>query len=84
MHKAYEDAMNRKAHRHALLKAAKESGVVNWQYTKNNWTVLKAGDTGDTMFVSVCIEVQKDIYLKHKEQYERAQAARTAKAAKEA
>lgn len=80
MHKTYTDAMNRKAHRYALLKGAQENqGSINWQYTKNNWTALKAGDTGDTMLVTVCIEVPKSRYLELKQQYERTQKMRAAK-----
>lgn len=78
MHKKYEEEMNRKAHRYALLKAAKE-GEVDWDFTERDWTVLKAADTGDALYVSVRLEVTRDAYLKYKNQYEKAQKMREAK-----
>ena len=68
MHKAYTDAMSRKAHRYALLRAAKE-GSVDWRFTEQDWTVLKAADTGESMFVSVRVEVDREKYNKLKNQY---------------
>jgi roadblock/LC7 domain-containing protein len=82
MHKTYEEAMNRKAHRYALLKAAQKEPNINWTYTENDWTALKAGDTGEVMLVSVKVEVNKDTYLKYKKQYEKAQKMRDAKGGK--
>lgn len=82
MHKTYTDAMNRKAHRYALLKAAKEEGKVDWGFTERDWTALKAGDTGEEMMVTVRIAVPKDKYLKYKNTYERMQKARQAKESK--
>lgn len=79
MHKTYEEAMNRKAHRYALLKAAQAEPNINWGYTENDWTALKAGDTGEVMLVTVRVEVSKDRYLKYKKQYEKAQKMREAK-----
>lgn len=74
MHKTYTDAMNRKAHRYALLKVAKESSEsINWKATEQDWNMLKAADTGDTILVSVRIEISKDRYEKIKKQYERKQ-----------
>lgn len=78
-HRAYTDAMNRKAHRHACLLAAQSFGEINWKYTKNDWTVLKAGDTGETMLVSVRMEVPKIEYERIKKQYIRAQMKRNKK-----
>jgi len=68
MHKAYTDAMSRKAHRYALLRAAKD-GSVDWRFTEQDWTVLKAADTGESMFVSVRVEVDREKYNKLKNQY---------------
>jgi hypothetical protein len=79
MHKKYEEEMNRKAHRYALLKAAQEKPVIDWDFTKNDWNVLKAADTGDALYVSVRLEVTRDAYLKYKNQYEKAQKMREAK-----
>ncbi len=36
MHKTYEEEMNRKAHRYALLKAAQAEPNINWDFTKND------------------------------------------------
>lgn len=82
VHKTCEEAMNRKAHRYALLKAAQAEPNINWVYTKNDWTALKAGDTGEVMLVSVRVEVNKDTYLKYKKQYEKTQKMRAAKGGK--
>jgi hypothetical protein len=79
MHKAYEEEMNRKAHRYALLKAAKENPAIHWERTAADWTVLKASDTGTSMLVSVKVEVDRDRYFELREMYERAQKAREAK-----
>jgi len=86
MHKTYLEAMNppRKAHRYALEKAGKEEGAIDWVYTHNDWTSLKAGDTGDEMLVTVRIKISKDTYLRHKKVYERMQKARLAKENKDA
>jgi hypothetical protein len=79
MHKAYEDAMNRKAHRYALLKAAKEEPNIDWTFTENDWAALKAADTGNAIYVTVRVEIDRDNYFKYREQYERAAKAREAK-----
>lgn len=79
MHKTYTNEMNRKAHRYALLKAAREDGKIDWQFTENDWTALKAADTGSELLVSVRMEVDRDKYIKYREQYERAQKMRQAK-----
>lgn len=79
MHKTYENEMNRKAHRYALLKAAKEDGEINWSFTERDWTALKVSDTGNEMLVSVKIEIDRDKYFKYREQYEKAQKMRDAK-----
>lgn len=79
MHKTYEMEMNRKAHRYALLKAAQEEGEIDWGFTERDWTALKAGDTGEQMYVTVRMEISKDRYMRYKEQYERMQKAREAK-----
>ncbi len=78
MHKTYENEMNRKAHRYALLKAAKE-GEINWGFTERDWTALKAADTGEEMLVTVRVEIDREKYFKYKEKYERAAKAREAK-----
>lgn len=83
VHKAYEEAMNRKAHRYALLKAAKEEGKVDWVFTEHDWTALKAGDTGEELYVTVRMEITKDKYLKYKNTYERMQRARQAKGSRD-
>lgn len=79
MHKTYENEMNRKAHRYALLKAAKEDGEINWSFTERDWTALKVSDTGNEMLVSVKIEIDRTKYFKYREQYEKAQKMREAK-----
>lgn len=79
MHKTYEEEMNRKAHRYALLKAAQEEGEIDWGFTQRDWTALKASDTGEEMLVTVRIAVPKDRYLKYKNAYTRMQKARQAK-----
>lgn len=85
MHKTYEEAMNRKAHRYALLKAAKDEGVIDWGFTERDWTALKAADTGKEMLVTVRVSISKEKYEWLREQYERMEKARAAKrsAAKE-
>jgi len=81
-HKAYTDAMGRKAHRYALLKTAQSVGEIDWGFTENDWTVLKAGDTGETMLVSVRMAIPKTEYERIKRQYIRAQMMRAAKGKK--
>lgn len=81
-HKAYTDAMSRKAHRHACLVVAQTVGEIDWGFTKNDWTVLKAGDTGETMLVSVRMAIPKTEYERVKRQYLRAQMMRAAKGKK--
>lgn len=78
-HRAYTVAMGRKAHRYACLKAAQSVGEIDWKYTENDWTVLKAGDTGETMLVSVRMAIPKTEYERMKRQYIRAQMMRAAK-----
>lgn len=82
-HRAYTYAMGRKAHRYALLKTAQSVGEIDWRFTENDWTVLKAGDTGETMLVSVRMAIPKTEYERIKRQYIRAQMMRTAKGKKE-
>lgn len=79
MHKTYTNEMNRKAHRYALLKAAKEDAKIDWGFTERDWTALKVSDTGNEMLVSVKIEIDRDKYFKYREQYEKAQKMRDAK-----
>jgi len=79
MHKTYEEEMNRKAHRYALLKAAQEESKIDWDFTKNDWNVLKSADTGEALYVTVRVEVNKDRYFQFKKQYEKAQEMREAK-----
>ena len=79
MHKSYKEAMSRKSHRYALLKAAKETPNIDWTFTEYDWTTLKAADTGDAMYVTVRVEIDRDHYFKYREQYERAQRMREAK-----
>lgn len=67
-HKTYTDAMNRKAHRYAAIRAAKD-GSINWKFTEQDWTVLKASDTGEVMLVSVKVEIDREKYFKLKKQY---------------
>jgi hypothetical protein len=81
-HRAYTDAMSRKAHRYALLKTAQSVGEIDWGFTENDWTVLKAGDTGETMLVSVRMAIPKSEYERQRRQYERMMKARAAKAKK--
>lgn len=81
-HRAYTEAMSRKAHRYALLKAAQSVGEINWRCTEADWTVLKAGDTGETLLVSVRMAVPKSEYERQRRQYERLMKARAAKAKK--
>ena len=82
-HKTYTKEMNRKAHRYALLKTAQSVGEIDWGFTENDWTVLKAGDTGETMLVSVRMAIPKTEYERIKRQYIRAQMMRAAKGKKE-
>jgi len=79
MHKTYTEAMNRKAHRYALLKAAKEEGVINWGFTERDWTALKAADTGEEMLVAVRVSITKEKYEWLRKQYEKMEKARAAK-----
>lgn len=79
MHKTYTNEMNRKAHRYALLKAAKEDGEINWGFTERDWTALKVSDTGSEMLVSVKVGIDREKYFKYREQYEKAQKMRDAK-----
>jgi hypothetical protein len=79
MHKKYAEEMNRKAHRYALLKAAQEKPIIDWDFTKNDWNVLKAADTGEALYVTVRVEVNKDRYFELRKQYEKAQKMREAK-----
>jgi hypothetical protein len=81
-HHAYTVAMNRRAHRHACMVAAQTVGEIDWKYTKADWTSLKAGDDGETMFVSVRMAIPKTEYERVKRQYIRLQLARAVKAAK--
>ena len=81
-HHAYTLAMSRKAHRYACLKAAQSVGEIDWKYTENDWTSLKAGDTGETMLVSVRMAIPKTEYERMKRQYIRAQMMRAAKGKK--
>ena len=82
-HRAYTYAMGRKAHRYALLKTAQSVGEIDWKFTENDWTVLKTGDTGETMLVSVRMAIPKTEYERIKRQYIRAQMMRAAKGKKE-
>ena len=68
VHKTCELAMNRKAHRYAAIRAAKE-GSIDWKFTEQDWTVLKANDTGEVMLVSVKVEIDREKYFKLKQQY---------------
>jgi len=81
-HRAYTLAMNRKAHRHACMVTAQTVGEIDWKYTKADWTSLRAGDDGETMFVSVRMAIPKTEYERVKRQYIRLQIARVAKANK--
>jgi hypothetical protein len=81
-HHAYTQAMARRAHRYALMTAAQHVGEIDWKYTKQDWTVLKAGDDGETMFVSVRMAIPKTEYERRVRDYERMQKMRNAKAAK--
>ena len=81
-HHAYTQAMARRAHRYALMTAAQHVGEIDWKYTKQDWTVLKAGDNGETMFVSVRMAIPKTEYERRVRDYERMQKMRMAKAAK--
>lgn len=82
-HHAYVVAMNRRAHRYACMVAAQTVGEIDWTYTKADWTSLKAGDDGETMFVSVKVAIPKSEYERVKRQYIRLQMARAAKMRKE-
>jgi len=74
--------MGRKAHRYALLKTAQSVGEIDWRYTEADWTVLRAGDTGETMLVSVRMAIPKSEYERQRRKYERMMKARAAKAKK--
>ena len=78
-HRAYTEAMSRKAHRYALLKTAQSVGEIDWRCTEADWTVLKAGDTGETMLVSVRMAIPKSEYERQRRKYERMMKARAAK-----
>ena len=81
-HRAYTEAMSRKAHRYALLKTAQSVGEIDWRCTEADWTVLKAGDTGETLLVSVRMAIPKSEYERQRRKYERMMKARAAKAKK--
>lgn len=81
-HRAYTEAMSRKAHRYALLKTAQSVGEIDWRYTEADWTVLRAGDTGETLLVSVRMAIPKSEYERQRRKYERMMKARAAKAKK--
>jgi hypothetical protein len=78
-HRAYTEAMSRKAHRYALLKTAQSVGEIDWRCTEADWTVLKAGDTGETLLVSVRMAIPKSEYERQRRKYERMMKARAAK-----
>jgi hypothetical protein len=78
-HRAYMREMGRKAHRYALLKTAQSVGEIDWRCTEADWTVLKAGDTGETLLVSVRMAIPKSEYERQRRKYERMMKARAAK-----
>ena len=83
-HHAYTQAMSRKAHRYACLKAAQAVGEIDWKYTAADWTVLKASNNIEgTMLVTVRMAIPVTEYERRVREYNRMAKARAAKANKE-
>ena len=81
-HRAYTLAMNRRAHRYALLTTAQSVGEIDWKYTKADWTSLRAGDDGETMFVSVRMAIPKTEYERKVREYRKMEKMRQARGKK--
>lgn len=82
-HKTYTLAMSRKAHRYACLKTAQQVGEIDWKYTENDWTVLKASNNVEgTMYVTVRMAIPVTEYERRVREYNRLTHARIAKQVK--
>ena len=79
-HKTYTLAMSRKAHRYACLKTAQQVGEIDWKYTENDWTVLKASNNVEgTMYVTVRMAIPVTEYERRVREYQRLEKARASK-----